>query len=117
MDSANAVYAFDKHPKNSREEYYIPNDLLSGMASVPFPTLASGHLDSGTLCFGCKWLSREWFDMDSEELKTALGGFVRDTNEVEDICMELRNRAWIREKFSEHLETCYGTKQMVRSSS
>lgn len=107
------VRAVDKHPKKSLQEYYIPYDLFSGMASVPFPTLASGRLDSGTLCLGCKKLSEEWFELSSGELKTALGGLACDTDKAEDLCMELRNRAWTRKEFAEHLKTCYGIKQLL----
>ena len=107
------VHTTDKQSKGFQAEYYIPDDLFSGMAYVPFPTLAHGHLDSGTLCLGCKWLSLGWSEMDSGELKTVLGGLACDTDKAEDMCMELRNRAWTREEFPEHLKTCYGIKRLL----
>ena len=89
-------------------------DLFRGKASVMFPALINGKLDSGVLCLGCFWMIHNWFHMDKSDKLDVMEGLIYGTREWDDAGARLMYRAWSSNDFLDHVRTCHGVRQVIK---
>ncbi|KAI1184400.1 hypothetical protein F5B17DRAFT_412215 [Nemania serpens] len=88
------------------------DDNYCGTAAIRFPYVRYGQPDTGRLCCGCEYVSREFGSLPESVRK-------RVVPEGVDAKIPLRamtTRLWSRRGFVEHIASCYGVKRLLAES-